>query len=207
MTFKLHCFGQSGNAYKDALFLQLSGADWEPVFVDFMNGAHRTPEFASLNEMAQVPVLEHDGKTITQSAVILEYLVEKTGKFGWANDDERREVMRWLFWDNYSFTSIVAPLRFIARFVPEEKRDQNVLGFLQMRLKPALKMLNKRLEGRDFVATPGLSIADLSIAGYLYYGEELPFDLNEYPNIVAWLGRIKAMDGWKAPYDLMPLKA
>ncbi len=207
MTFKLHCFGQSGNAYKDALFLQLSGADWEPVFVDFMNGAHRTPEFASLNEMAQVPVLEHDGKKISQSAVILEYLVEKTGKFGWANDDERREVMRWLFWDNYSFTSIVAPLRFIARFVPEEKRDQNVLGFLQMRLKPALKMLNKRLEGRDFVATPGLSIADLSIAGYLYYGEELPFDLNEYPNIVAWLGRIKAMDGWKAPYDLMPLKA
>lgn len=109
MTFKLHCFGQSGNAYKDALFLQLSGADWEPVFVDFMNGAHRQPEFVALNEMAQVPVLEHDGKCISQSAVILEYLVEQTGKFGWANDDERREVMRWLFWDNYSFTSIVAP--------------------------------------------------------------------------------------------------
>jgi glutathione S-transferase len=207
MTFKLHCFGQSGNAYKDALFLQLSGADWQPVFVDFMNGAHRKPEFGQLNEMAQVPVLEHDGKIITQSAVILEYLVEKTGKFGWANDDERREVMRWLFWDNYSFTSIVAPLRFIARFVPEEKRDQNVLGFLQMRLKPALKTLNQRLEGREFVATPDLSIADLSIVGYLYYGEELPFDLSEYPNIVALTERIRAMDGWKAPYDLMPLKA
>ena len=207
MTYKLHCFGQSGNAYKPALFLQLSGADWEPVFVDFMHGAHREPAFTALNEMAQVPVLEHDGKKLSQSAVILDYLVEQTGKFGWADDDERREVFRWLFWDNYSFTSIVAPLRFIATFMPEEKRDPNVLGFLPMRLKGALKVLDKRLEGREFVATPGLSIADLSIVGYLYYGEELPFDLSEYPNIVALTERIKAMDGWKAPYDLMPVSA
>lgn len=82
-----------------------------------------------------------------------------------------------------------------------------MLGFLQSRLKGALKTLNARLEGREFVATPGLSIADLSIVGYLYYGDELPFDLNEYPNVASLCARIKAMDGWKAPYDLMPLKA
>ena len=35
MTIKLHCFGESGNAYKAALTMTLAGVEWEPVFVDF----------------------------------------------------------------------------------------------------------------------------------------------------------------------------
>jgi glutathione S-transferase len=54
------------------------------------------------------------------------------------------------------------------------------------------------------VATPGVSIADLSLVGYLYYGKELPFDLAEFANITAWLDRIAALPGFKMPYDLMP---
>ena len=58
MKYKLHCFAQSGNAYKVALMLNLCGADWEAVFVDFFNGEHRSEEFRALNEFAEVPVLE-----------------------------------------------------------------------------------------------------------------------------------------------------
>ena len=68
-------------------------------------------------------------------------------------------------------------------------------------------MLDARLKGRNFVATDSLTIADLSLVGYLYYGKELPFDLAEYPNITAWLDRIKALPGFKMPYDLMPKQA
>ncbi|HKK35424.1 MAG TPA: glutathione S-transferase family protein [Paracoccaceae bacterium] len=202
--YRLHCFAQSGNAYKDALYLELAGCDWEAVKVDFFTGQHRTPEFAQINEMAQVPVFEHGDVVLSQSGLILDYLVEQEGRFGWSSPEERREVMRWLLWDNYSFTSTIAPLRFLAHFMPEEKRNPDVIGFLQGRMKAALKVLDKRLEGREFVATPGLSIADLSIVGYLYYGEELPFDLGEYPNVVALTERIAAMPGFKAPYELMP---
>ena len=56
MTAQLHCFGESGNAYKAALTLELSGYDWEPVFVDFFNGATRTAEYRALNEMGEAPV-------------------------------------------------------------------------------------------------------------------------------------------------------
>ncbi|MEL6411965.1 MAG: glutathione S-transferase, partial [Pseudomonadota bacterium] len=45
MTIKLYCFGESGNSYKAALALELSGLDWEPVFVDFFNGAARTDDY------------------------------------------------------------------------------------------------------------------------------------------------------------------
>ena len=55
--YKLHCFAQSGNAYKVALALELAGADWEPVWVDFFKGGARSPEFTAKNVMAEVPVL------------------------------------------------------------------------------------------------------------------------------------------------------
>ena len=62
------------------------------------------------------------------------------------------------------------------------------------------------LEGREWVALDRPTIADLSIAGYIYYGEELPFDLSDYPNVDAWKDRLAALPGWKPPYELMPLK-
>jgi len=71
-TYRLHCFAQSGNAYKVALYLNCAGIEWEPVFVDYMAGATRDPEWrARVNPMGEVPVLEVDDKRLTQSGAIL----------------------------------------------------------------------------------------------------------------------------------------
>ena len=59
--FALHCFAQSGNAYKPALMLELAGADWTPRFVDYFGGETSTPAYRAINVMGEVPVLEHDG--------------------------------------------------------------------------------------------------------------------------------------------------
>ncbi|MEL7216776.1 MAG: glutathione S-transferase N-terminal domain-containing protein, partial [Pseudomonadota bacterium] len=91
--YTLHCFGESGNAYKAALGLNLAGLDWEARFVDFFNGATRTPEFRALNAMGEVPVLETPSGVLSQSGAILAHLGEATGKFGSASDPE---VLRWL---------------------------------------------------------------------------------------------------------------
>ena len=97
MTIKLYCFGESGNAYKAALALQLSGLDWEPVYVDFFGGATRAPEFrAEISVMGEAPVLEDGDLTLTQSGVIQDYISEKSGKFGGADASERREILRWV---------------------------------------------------------------------------------------------------------------
>ena len=70
--YQLHCFAQSGNAYRVALMLNLIGADWEPVFVDFFGkGVPRTPEYReNVNEMGEVPVLVHGDKKLSQSGVL-----------------------------------------------------------------------------------------------------------------------------------------
>jgi glutathione S-transferase len=81
--YQLYCFAQSGNAYRAALMLNLIGADWEPVWVDFFNAmVQRTPQFRSdVNEMGEAPVLTHGKKTLTQSGVILTFLAGRSGKF------------------------------------------------------------------------------------------------------------------------------
>ena len=78
--FRLHCFGESGNAYKAALMLQLCGLERTPVPVDFFNGEARSPEWRpQVNAMGEVPVLEHGTKTLTQSGIMLDYLARLTG--------------------------------------------------------------------------------------------------------------------------------
>ena len=203
MSIKLHCFGESGNAYKAALTLTLADEAWEPVFVDFFNGATRTPEFRTLNVMGEVPVLEDGDTVLTQSGVIQDYISSKTGKLGGKSAAERREVLRWMFFDNHKVSRVAGPLRFMMNFLPEEKRNADVIGFLSGRLAAALKVIEAHLDGRDWLAGEEITIADIACCGYLYYPEDFNFDRADYPNIIRWLDHIAALPGWKHPYDLM----
>jgi glutathione S-transferase len=200
--YRLYCFAQSGNAYKAALMLSLCGADWEARFVDFFNGATRTPEFRRINEMGEVPVLEHEGRRLSQSGVILDYLAARFGEFGWQSEDERREILRWLLWDNHKLTSYIGTLRFLLRFA--KTGETPVTEFLRGRVTTNLAILDRHLEPRDFVIGARPSIADISICGYLYWPDEFGVSWTDYPRIGAWLERIKALPGWVHPYELMP---
>ena len=147
--YTLYCFAQSGNAYKAALMLNLCGADWQPRLVDYFNGEQRTPAYRALNEMGEVPVLEHAGRRLSQTGVILDYLAQTFGKYGWADEDERREILRWLLWDNHKLTSYTATLRFLVTYM--KTGETPVTEFLRGRSNGALAVLNDHLDGRDFV--------------------------------------------------------
>ena len=203
MEYKLHCFAQSGNAYKVALTLKLAGADWEPRWVDFFNGETRTPEYrAKINAMGEVPVLEHRGKLLSQSGVILDYLASTLKKFHGTDEEERREILRWILWDNHKLTSYIATLRFFIQFM--KTGETPVTEFLRGRVKSALGILNLHLNDKKFCAADRLTIADLSMCGYLFWPDEFGVSWSDYPAIGAWLERIRAQPGWVHPYELMP---
>ncbi len=205
MTIKLHCFGESGNSYKAALALEMSGLEWETVFVDFFNGATRTPEFrAEVNEMGEAPVLVDGDFRTSQSGAIQAYVTEKSGKFGGKDRDENYEIFRWVLWDNHKLSSMAGLTRFLINFLPEKHRNPDVIAFNQGRLKAAYQTLNAHLEGRDWIVGDGVTNADISCCGYLYYPEPFGFDRADWPNIDAWLTRLSEQPGWKHPYDLMP---
>jgi glutathione S-transferase len=205
MTMHLYCFGESGNSYKAALALELSGLDWAPVFVDFFGGETRTPEYrAAINPLGEAPVLVDGDFRTGQSGAIQAYVTEVSGKFGGRDRAENYEVFRWVLWDNHKFSSMAGVTRFLMNFLPEEKRPQEVIAFNQGRLRAAYQTLNTHLEGRDWIVGDAITNADLSCCGYLYYPEPFGFDRAEWPHIDAWLTRLSDTPGWKAPYDLMP---
>lgn len=201
--YELYCFKESGNAFKVANMLQLCGCDWSARWVDFFNGETRSPEYRqNVNVMGEVPVLNHGDVHLTQTGVILTYLVEQTGKFGGETPDEEREILRWILFDNHKLTSYTATYRFLTNFM--EGTDPAVTDFLNGRMHGAFKVLNAQLEGRTYVAADRPTIADLSLCGYLYWPDEFGTSWDDYPHIGAWLGRISALPGWVVPYDLMP---
>lgn len=200
--YLLYSAAESGNSYKAALMLNLAGADWSPVFVDLFNGETRTEEFrARVNEQGEVPVLEHEGKRLSQSGVILDYLAEKTGRFGGRTGEEKREILRWILFDNHKLSGCLGPLR---RIVGLEKTGESAATqFLRARVLGSFAILEKHLAARSFLLGDQPTIADFSLAGYLYYPEETGIDRTQFPNIQAWTDRIRAQPGWAHPYDLM----
>ena len=205
--FQLYCFAQSGNAYRAALMLNLIGAKWEPIWIDFFgSGVQRTPGYREgVNEMGEVPVLVHGKKKLTQSGVILTYLSDLTGKFKPLGEDEKLEALRWIIFDNQKVNGFLGPFRFLKNFA-KPAGDPAVLAFMKGRFDSALGIVNKRLTGRQYLVSEKPTIADVSMTAYLYYpAEEFGFDIaKDHPAIGAWLERMKALPGWKHPYDLMP---
>jgi glutathione S-transferase len=165
--YQLYCFAQSGNAYRCALMLNLIGADWEPIWVDFFaKGEQRTPEYrANINEMGEAPVLVHGAKKLSQSGVILTYLADRSGKFRPDGEDERLEALRWILFDNQKVNGYLGPYRFL-RFLSKPPGDPAVLAFLKGRIDGNLAIVDKRLSTRPFMLGARPTIADLSLVGY-----------------------------------------
>ena len=202
---KLYCFGESGHSYKAALALELAGCDWEPIFVDFFNGETRSDSYRqNINRMGEAPVLLDGDSTLSQSGVIQAYIAEKTGCHGGQTETQKREILRWILWDNSKFSSIIGMTRFLMNFVTETQRPEAVIKFNQSRLQAAYRVLNDGLQGHTFLVGDTITHADMTCCGYLFYPEIFGFDRADWPNIDRWLSNISSTPGWKAPYDLMP---
>jgi glutathione S-transferase len=205
--YQLYCFAQSGNAYRAALMLNVIGADWKPIFVDFFKaGIQRTADYRdNINEMGEAPVLQHGDKKLSQSGVILLYLAERSGKFQPHGEDAQLEALRWIIFDNQKVGGNLGPYRFFRNFA-KPLGDSAVLEFLKGRANGALAIVDKRLSRSPYLLGAEPTIADISMTSYLYYpSEEFGFDIaSQHKNIGAWLDRMKALPGWAHPYDLMP---
>ena len=134
-----------------ALMLNLIGADWKPVFVDFfVGGETRTEKYRTeINEMGEVPVLAHGARKLSQSAVCLTYLAGRSGKFRPEGDDEQLECLRWIVFDNQKVNGFLGPYRFLKNFAPAPNPGGE--AFLLGRIGGNLAIVNKRLEKAPYL--------------------------------------------------------
>ncbi|MEO5669648.1 MAG: glutathione S-transferase [Ramlibacter sp.] len=204
--YRLHGFCQSGNTFKVAFLLRALRQPWEAQFVDYLNGLTRSDAWRlATNEMGEVPVLDDGARRLTQSGAILTYLSSKHGAYGGETEEERLDVLRWLLFDNHKLTSYFATYRFMKAF-GQTQPDPAVMAWLRGRLDSSFSILDKHLAGRSFVVGEKPTIADISICGYLFYPvAESGYEISgKYPNVWAWLQRVRTVPGWANPYDILP---
>jgi glutathione S-transferase len=194
---RLHDYAASGNCYKVRLLLALLGQPYERVPVDIFAGDTLTEKFAALNPARATPVLElDDGRALPESGAILWFLGEGTA---FLPDDrfERAQVLRWLCFER-ALTPAVAG----ARFQVMTGRTDDETPFLLAKGREVLATLDRRLEGRDWVAVDTPTIADIALFGYTHVARDAGFDLAAHPAIAAWLDRVRALPGYVN--DLVP---
>jgi glutathione S-transferase len=168
-----------------------------------------TPEFRALSRWVQVPVLEHDGRVLLQSAAILEYLSESLGRFGGANPEARQDIREWLFWDAdrlmpplYGWYGVelgqrgLLPLSFDPMLVAEFERKGGA----------ALDVLDAHLAGRRFIVGDAATIADICCYADIAFAKLADKNLAVWPNVGAWAARIEALPGFAAPFDLLAMR-
>jgi glutathione S-transferase len=194
---RLHDYAASGNCYKVRLLLALLGQPYERVPVDIFAGDTLTHEFAALNPARTTPVLElDDGQALPESAAILWFLAEGTA-FLPGDRLARAQVLRWLCFER-ALTPAVAG----ARFQVMTGRTDDETPFLLAKGREVLATLDRRLEGRDWVAVDTPTIADIALFGYTHVAHDAGFDLAAHPAIEAWLDRVRALPGYVN--DLVP---
>jgi glutathione S-transferase len=205
--FELHGFAYSGPTYKVALTLSLMGEAFDYVHVNMMAGEHKQPPHLSRQRYGQVPLLldRNNGRHLCQSAAILEYLADMTGKFGGANLDERLQVREWLYWD---FDRLAAPL-YKARVIKLgfRKAPPEVAEDCAQAAKSGLGVLETHLAGREWLVGEGLTIADIDVYGVVSFAGEAGIDLADYPQVQAFTQRIEALSGFKARAELLPMES
>ena len=197
----LHEYSASGNCYKVRLTAALVGKSIERREYDIMTGETRTPDFvANVNSNGRIPVLQVDDRFIPESNAACYYLAD--GSLLIPTDPfEHADMLRWMFWEQYSHEPNIATLRFWMGWLgPDGLSD---LQRLQMPTKrtagnAALKLMDDHLKNREWFVGSAISLADICLFAYTHVAGDAEFDLSRYPNIVAWMERVRGTPRYTA---------
>lgn len=173
--------------------LEELGVPYEKVKLDLAAGDQKKPEYLALNPNGKVPLLVADGTPIFESLAILTWLgdtygVEK-GLFP-ASGPARGAALRWMAWSSVTLGDALSRvLRNQSERFPAEQRNQAACDAAKQEIVDLLGLVDRELEGKDFLLGANFTLADLSIATFLPFLMRLGVDYGAHKNVVAWLAR------------------
>jgi len=185
----------SGNCYKLQLLLDQLGRPYRWVDIDSAHGATRTPDYLARNPNGKVPLLElEDGRRLAESDAILCYLAEGTD-FWPADAWLRAKTLQWLFFEQYSHEPAIAVARFIRGWLPADHPRQAELPALLERGRQVLAVMEQHLADREWFVGERYGLADIALYAYTHCADDAGFELAVFPNVTAWLARVRAQPG------------
>jgi glutathione S-transferase len=194
---KLYTNPMSPNVRRVRLTAAVLGLQLEEKKLDFAKGEQKNPEYLALNPNGAVPTLVDGDFVLTESRAIMQYLASKKPEMGLL---PRADVTRWQFWDSSHFSPQIGTVVFQRILKPMMGMGAPDAGKVEEALANFHRfaaVLNKRLEGKQYVVGDSMTLADLTLASSLMYAKQAEVPLAEFPNIQAWFSRISDMDAWK----------
>jgi GSH-dependent disulfide-bond oxidoreductase len=178
------------NSIKPAIALEELGLDYTLHSVNVRKGEQKLPEFLALNPNGKVPVLVDGDLVLTESAAILVYLAEKTGKLLPKDGAGRARTFEQLFFHASALSPALGNAGFFKRASPEPQpiaearfsTDANRL----------LALLDTRLAKQPFMAGDSFTIADIAHWGWLWRRDFAGVDFSETPHLARWFDGVAA---------------
>jgi glutathione S-transferase len=184
---------RSGNCLKVKWLLDRLGRDYHWIETNVTTGVTRSPQFLALNAAGQTPtIVLEDGRPLAQSNAIIVHMAEGTDLIP-ADAFDRAKMFEWLFWEQYSHEPYIAVVRFKRAIAGQSKAE--IEPRLMERGHAALARMEVGLTGRDWLVGEAVSLADLALVAYTRVAHEGDFDLEPYPAVRAWVGRVEKAFG------------
>ena len=200
-------YSVSGNCHKLRLLLEQLGHEYRWVEVDSSQGATRTPEYLAKNANGKVPMLElEDGRILVESNAILCYLAENSSYLP-ADAWLRAQALSWMFFEQYSHEPYIAVARFICGWTPLDSPRRADLPRLRERGNQALAVMETHLQSAEWFTGADYGIADIALFAYTDVAHQGGFDLAVFPQVNAWLARVRATPGFVAMPEPAPENA
>lgn len=192
-------FWPTPNGHKVTIFLEEAGLPYRIVPVNIGRGEQFRPEFLAISPNNRMPaIVDHapaDGGepiAVFESAAILQYLAEKTGRFMPSDVRGKKTVLEWLAWQVANVGPACGQLGHFKTYATEKipyaiERYSNEVHRL-------FGVLESRLDGREWTSGD-YSIADMALFPWLRAHERLGIDLAEFGRVKGWLDRMAARPG------------
>ncbi len=194
----IYGYSPSGNCHKLRMLLGHLGREYRWIETDSAHGATRTPDYLAKNPNGKVPMLElDDGRILTESNAMLCWLAEGTRYFG-GDAWQRAQTLSWMFFEQYSHEPFIAVARFICGWTPLDSPRRADLAKLRERGYVALDVMEKHLASNAWFSGADYGIADIALFAYTHCAADGGFDLAAYPQVHAWLDRVRAVPGYVA---------
>jgi glutathione S-transferase len=188
---RIYGMKSSGNCYKVQLLLEQLSKPYQWIEVNSAAGETQRSDYLAKNPNGKIPLLENEnGDYLAESNAILCYLASGDHLLP-ADPWQYAQVLQWLFFEQYSHEPYIAVARFIKKYLPEGNERYADLPRLQQRGYQALNVMEQQLGKHPFIAGDTYSIADIALFAYTHDAETGGFDLSNYPNLLAWLLRVK----------------
>jgi glutathione S-transferase len=193
--YVLHDSRLSGNAWKVRILLTQLGLPFRRVTYVLPEGKTRSPEYLAKNPVGKVPVLElPGGEVLFESNAILFHLAGGTPYLPEGLD--RARVLQWMFFDQTEAVKALAGARFWIGVARQPEKKAREIPEWHTAGHKALGILDHHLAARDFLVAERYTIADLANFPYVSMAQEGAFEMDRFPNVLAWIERVKAQPGF-----------